>query len=226
MRRECGETRGWRGDDKETHPRRRSAAWGLAAHEAAGSCGSATESAGGEPGEEERVSARGVEELYQILDGALGLSVEPRELHVGQMIARGLVIFVAALAMLRSAHKRFFARRNALDVLLTLVIASTLARAINGDAAFFPTIVVGFVLVLTHRAVTWAAARSEKIGNLVKGRATALIEDGRVNDEKLRAHDLARKDLEEDLRINGVESPQEVKRATLERNGEVSVVKS
>ena len=172
------------------------------------------------------VKRRMLEQLKTFLDSILGLSVEPRELTTSQMIARGLVIFIAALAMLRVAHQRFFARRNALDVLLTLVIASTLARAINGNAAFFQTIVVGFVLVLTHRAVAWLASRSEAVGHLVKGKSSLLIENGEVRDEQLRKNDLSGKDLEEDLRINGVESPRSVKRATLERNGEVSVVKA
>lgn len=168
----------------------------------------------------------GMEQLNLFLSRVLGLNVEPRELEWPQMIARGLVMFIAALLMLRLAHKRFFAQRNALDVLLSLVIASTLARAINGNAAFFPTIVTGFALVLAHRGVTWLAARSEVVGVLVKGKPTPIIEDGRVKDAVLRKHDLSREDLDEDLRINGVESPADVKRATLERNGEVSVVKA
>lgn len=164
--------------------------------------------------------------LYRMCDAMLGLSAEPGDLTIPQMGARGLVIFIAALAMLRSAHKRFFARRNALDVLLTLVIASTLARAINGNAAFFPTIVTGFVLVLAHRGVSWIAARSRVVGRWVKGNSAVLIENGRLDDRKLRAHDLSREDIEEDLRINGVDGPKQVRRATLERNGEVSVLKA
>ena len=164
--------------------------------------------------------------LQQVLDPIFGLSSEPRDLTVGQMTARALFVFVSALVMLRTAHKRFFARRNALDVLLTLVIASTLARAINGNAAFFPTIAVGFVLVLVHRGVAWVAARNEHIGNMVKGHPAVLVENGEVRGNELLRHDLSEKDLQEDLRINGVEHPKEVRRATLERNGEVSVVKA
>lgn len=165
-------------------------------------------------------------EFTQLLERIFGLSEQPNQLTVVQMTARALLIFAAALVMLRVAHKRFFARRNALDVLLTLVIASTLARAINGNAALFPTIVVGFVLVLVHRGVGWLAARSEWVGSIVKGHSTVLIQDGHVRDETLKHHDLTPTDIEEDLRINGVEKPEQVRRATLERNGEVSVVKA
>lgn len=165
------------------------------------------------------------EDIRLTVDTLLGLSAEPRDLALTQMAARALVIFIAALMMLRLAHKRFFARRNALDVLLTLVIASTLARAINGSAAFFPTIAVGFLLVLAHRAVSWAAARFGVIARLVKGSSNPLIEAGKVNTAMLRRHDLSEEDLQEDLRLKGVDRPESVRRATLERNGEVSVIR-
>lgn len=163
--------------------------------------------------------------IYSSLDPLLGLKVEPGNLSIWQMCARGLVVFVASLFMFRLAHKRFFAQRNALDVLMTLVIASTLARAINGSAAFFPTLAVGFLLVLVHRALSWAACRYAWAGQLVKGHSSVLVHDGNVFDEALRKHDLSREDLDEDLRIGGVDSPQHVQKATLERNGAISIIR-
>lgn len=156
----------------------------------------------------------------------LGLYVEPRDLSAIQVSARGLLVFVSALVMLRVAHKRFFAQRNALDVLLSLVIASTLSRAINGDAALFPTIVVGFVLVFVHRGVVRAASRWESIDLLMKGSSVLLIENGRLDTRSLQQHALSKRDIDEDLRLNGVESAEGVKVARLERNGEMSVVKA
>jgi uncharacterized membrane protein YcaP (DUF421 family) len=145
--------------------------------------------------------------LVTLLDPVLGLHVEPRD-----------------LAMLRIAHKRFFAHRNALDVLLSLVLASTLARAINGNAAFFESIGAGFALVLTHRAVAWVAARSPRIERLVKGRPTLLVTGGAIQHATLRRHDLSEDDLVEDLRLSGHGSFASVREARLERNGKISIL--
>ncbi|WP_158277296.1 YetF domain-containing protein [Opitutus sp. ER46] len=164
--------------------------------------------------------------LTDFLNTLLGLDANPEDLKTYQMAARAIVVSIAALIMLRLAHKRFFARRNALDVLLTLIIASSLSRAINGSAAFFPTLAVGFMLVLLHRGVSWLAVRSAFVGNLLKGHSAVLIDEGNVQPAMLDRHDLSREDLDEDLRLKGVDSPAKVRRATLERNGEVSVVKS
>lgn len=164
--------------------------------------------------------------LKTFVDTWLGLQVEPHNLLLPQMALRAIVVFVAALVMLRLAHKRFFARRNTIDVLLTFVLASTLSRAINGSAAFCPTLATGFVLVFVHRGFTFLTARWPAFGRLAKGEPATLIENGRVHEKTLRAHSLSRDDLAEDLRISGVADPHEVRQALLERNGQISVLKS
>lgn len=166
-----------------------------------------------------------MDSILPILEQLLGLGLDPKELHLGQMALRALVIFIAGIGLLRFGHKRFFARRNAVDVLLAFVIASTLARAINGSAPFFRTIAVAFVLVLLHRLFAWAASRWQIFDCLLKGYPVELIRDGVVNEQVLREHDLSRGDLEEDLRIQGMDDPAQVRCATLERNGQISILR-
>ncbi len=47
---------------------------------------------------------------------------------------------VAALVMIRLGTKRSLAEKTAFDAVLLIVLASILARAVNGSAAFFPTL--------------------------------------------------------------------------------------
>lgn len=165
-------------------------------------------------------------DLYAILQNWLGLGSKPDQLTWLQMSLRAFVMFLAALVILRIAHRRFFARRNTLDVLLTLVIASTLSRGINGSAPFFPTIGTGFVLVILHRVLTWASVRLPALGRIVKGSPVQLVSGGRLDEDVLRRHDITRHDLEEDLRLKGTKDIAEVASAQLERNGEISVIRA
>ncbi|MFT3781171.1 MAG: DUF421 domain-containing protein [Nibricoccus sp.] len=164
-----------------------------------------------------------VPELYQQIQAWMGLHTKPEQLTLLQMSLRAVVLFFAALVMLRLAHKRFFARRNTIDVLLTFVIASTLSRAINGSAAYFPTIGLGFILVFLHRLFTWLCKRFSGFEQLVKGSASVLITDGQVDHRMLQRHDLTIEDLREDVRLKGTEDVSQVASACLERNGEISV---
>ena len=162
--------------------------------------------------------------LWQSVETALGIGIEPQHLSFSHLSLRTAVIFITGILMLRLGHKRFFARRNALDVLLAFIIASTLARAINGSAPFFPTIGAGFVLIFLQRALTWLASRAPWVDRLVKGSPVELINGGVVDQRALRRHDLSESDVVEDVRIGGFRSIEEVGSARLERNGQISLI--
>lgn len=159
-----------------------------------------------------------------ILHTLLGIALEPKDLNYWQVALRGIIVFIAGLVMVRIGAKRFLARKTAFDVILAFVLASMLARAINGSAPFFPTIVCGFVLVLFHRLIAAIAFHWHHFGTFVKGRDDVIIENGQVCPEALRRHHLSERDLLEDLRLKSFDSPAQVKCARLERSGDVSVI--
>jgi uncharacterized membrane protein YcaP (DUF421 family) len=160
-----------------------------------------------------------------LLKEALGTGVEATKLTTGQVCLRALIVFFAALVIVRFADKRFFARKNAFDVNLGFILASMMARAINGSEQLLPTIVAAFLLATLHRFLGWIASRWERFSGLIKGHGEVLIQDGRVNDTALARHHIGKDDLVEELRLNGVETPDEVKLGRLERSGDVSIIK-
>src|SRR5205809_4025952 len=133
----------------------------------------------------------------------LGLGVESKELTFLQVSLRGVIVFAATLVMMRLSSKRSLAEKTAFDAVLIVIIASVLARAINGSAAFFPTLGAGFVLVVLHRLFSALAFRSERFGNLVKGREDILVKNGKLNPEAMRVNKISQKDLLEEFRLNG-----------------------
>jgi uncharacterized membrane protein YcaP (DUF421 family) len=155
----------------------------------------------------------------------LGLGLQPKDLGILQVSLRGIIVFIAALVMVRLADRRFLAKMSAFDVILGFVLASMLARAINGSAPFLPTFAGGFVLVFLHRIIATISFYSDRFGVLVKGDAEILVANGVRQPAPLRHHKITEKDLLEELRLNGnLETLENVQAATLERNGMVSVV--
>ena len=156
----------------------------------------------------------------------LGLNLQPNDLTTLQVCLRAIIVFVAALIIVRLAHKRFMSKMSAFDVIFGFVLSSMLARAINGSAPFVPTLAGGLVLVLLHRLISAISFYSDTFGCLVKGDATTLVENGVRDEAALRSERISNKDLLEEIRLNSnLGSWEEVKSATLERNGRVSVVK-
>jgi uncharacterized membrane protein YcaP (DUF421 family) len=164
-------------------------------------------------------------EIWIYINNMLGLRVEPKDLTFYQVSLRGILIFICAIAIVRVADKRFLSGKTAFDAVLGFILASMLARAINGSAPLFPTIGSGFVLVLCHRLLADLSCRWHPLGNLVKGHDDVVIENGEVNTVALRRHSFSHRDLMEDLRLQGVQDPAEVSSARLERNGDLSVIR-
>src|ERR1700760_1805576 len=105
--------------------------------------------------------------ISNFFDVLLGLNLQPKDLTFIQISLRGVIVFVATLAMVRLGHKRSLARKSAFDAVLIVILASVLARAINGSAPFLGTIGCGIVLVLLHRAFALIAYHSHWFGCLI-----------------------------------------------------------
>lgn len=155
----------------------------------------------------------------------LGLGIEPKDLTFVQITLRGLIIFVCTLVMMRIGDRRALARKTAFDMLLLVLLASVLARAINGSAAFFATIGASFVIVIVHRLLAHAAYHWPLLGNLIKGRDKILVEGGNFCRDAMRRTAVTENDLREDLRLSAeIEEIAKVKVARLERSGDLSFI--
>lgn len=153
--------------------------------------------------------------MTELAQSILGIGVEPKELSVLQVTLRAVVMFVAAILMVRIGDKRFLSRATALDAVLGFILASMLA----------PTIAAGFVIVLFHRALAMITARWHRLGNLVKGEPELVIKDGDLVRKGIDASSLSRHDIEEQLRLHGLTDISEIALGYLERNGKLSVIK-
>jgi len=155
----------------------------------------------------------------------IGVGQDAAHLTFLQIALRGVVVFVATVAMIRCGDRRFLSQKTAFDAVLGFILASMLARAVNGNSAFFPTLGGGFVLVLLHRLLASWSRRSHLVGYLVKGRHDVLIRDGQLDEAVAAGNQLSRRDVLEDLRLHGnVRDVDEVALAVYERNGQIRVV--
>ena len=155
----------------------------------------------------------------------LGLDRPAEALTFLQISLRGVIVFLVTLIAVRVGDRRFLSQKTAFDAVLGFILASMLARAVNGTAAFFPTLGGGFVLVLLHRVLAYWSQRSHALGLLIKGRSDVLIRDGQLDIKLARRRRLSEHDILEDLRLHGnVSKVSDVSVGVFERNGHVTVV--
>jgi len=144
-----------------------------------------------------------------------------------KMSARAVIVFGFAVALARVADRRMLGHNAGFDIMLLVVLGSVLSRAINGQAAFFPTLGASALLVALHHLVATVAFHSHGFSQWVKGRPRTLVRQGRIDARALAQAKFTDDDLDESLRLNGgVDDIAQVTEARLERNGTVSVVKA
>jgi uncharacterized membrane protein YcaP (DUF421 family) len=147
---------------------------------------------------------------------------DPIQLH--QAMARAVVVYLAVLAIIRVGKSRSIGRISPLDVLLGFILGSLVSRGITGHASLSGTIGSSAVLVALHWLLTRLACRWHWFGNLVKGRAHVVVQDGEPIMDSMLHHHISIHDLQEAMRIKGIDELNKVRLAYKERNGELSIL--
>ncbi len=113
------------------------------------------------------------------------------------------------------------------DILVIVVIADA---AQNGFAKEYKSITEGIILVLTivfwDVFLNWLSYRFKIFERLLAPAPIALIDNGRMNRRNMRKEFITEDELRSQMRQQGVSDFAEIKRACLEANGEISVVKN
>jgi uncharacterized membrane protein YcaP (DUF421 family) len=167
-----------------------------------------------------------VDEIGELTRLALGLGAEAREIGVAQMALRAVVVYVATVFMVRLGKKRFMGQGTAFDLILGIMLGSTVSRAITGTAPFFPALAAAGVLVAMHWLLSGVALRWHAFGTAFKGHERLLVRGGEIDREAMRRSHMTERDLWEDLRGEGVSRLEEVAEARLERSGTLSVIRA
>lgn len=148
---------------------------------------------------------------------------DPLLLH--QVAARAMILYLGGLAIVRLGKSRIITRMSPLDVILGFVLGSLLSRGMTGHASLSGTLIASAAVVGIHWLLSLLACRSHTFGNLIKGHSRRIVQDGQPLLDNMRQHHLSLHDLQEQLRLQGVEDLSQVREAYKERSGDVSVLR-
>jgi uncharacterized membrane protein YcaP (DUF421 family) len=150
------------------------------------------------------------------------LSVSPLELFV-----RGSAIYWFLLLLFRFVGRRDIGAVGIGDVLLLVLIADAAQNAMAGD---YKSITDGCILVGTifgwNFLVDWTASRFSVVGRLLQPSPLLLIRNGQLQMRNLRREFISVDELRSKLREHGVERFDEVKRAFMEGDGGITVIRT
>jgi len=145
-------------------------------------------------------------------------------LPIAEIFLRGTVIYLLLFGILRVLRRE----AGAIGVADLLVVVLVADAAQNAMASDYKSITEGVVLVGTivgwDYFLNWLGYRSRWVHNLLRPAPLPLIKDGRLLRRNLRQELITTDELMSELRQQGIESVDAVRRCYLEGDGHFSVI--
>ncbi len=141
-----------------------------------------------------------------------------------ELVARGLVVYVFLIALLRITGKRQIGELSPFDLVLLLILSDAVQNSMSaGDDSLIGGLISAVTLVSVNYFVGLITFKSKKLEAIIEGKAQVIIHEGKIYDEVMNGAKLTRQELDSILRLAGYFDIKEVKLAILENNGKVSV---
>lgn len=143
-----------------------------------------------------------------------------------EILLRGTAMYWFLFLVFRFVVRRDMGGVGLADLLVVVLVADAAQNAMAGD---YRTITDGMLLVATlvawNVAIDWAAFHSRTVARFVEPPPLALIRNGRILHRNLRQEYVTVDDLKAKLREKGVDDVSRVRKAYLESDGAVSVIR-
>ena len=156
-----------------------------------------------------------------LLANLFEFSMDPVEL-----ILRGTLIYWLLFLLFRLVLRRDVGSIAIADILVLVLIADASQNAMSGG---YETVADGAVLIGTIAAWNWLfdflTYRFPAVRRLIQAKPLRLIENGKLLRRNLRKEMITQEELMAALRREGVEQVDQVRLATMESDGEITVVR-
>ena len=140
-------------------------------------------------------------------------------------ISRAVFGYLFLILMTRIVGRRPGKQLTPFEYLLIFFLGGlTLTGVIGSEVSLTNAVCQIIALALTHYALTLARSKSPWIARLLDGTPLTLIQQGMTRSDTMVRMGLQKEDLLAMARDQGLTSLDKVGVATLERNGEISIV--
>jgi uncharacterized membrane protein YcaP (DUF421 family) len=144
---------------------------------------------------------------------------------VGEIVLRTAVVYGVVLLLLRLAGKRELGQMSTFDLTVILLVANAVQNAMVGpDTSLLGGLTAAVVLIIINFVIAVGSVRIPRLQWLVEPPPTPLVRDGAIDRRAMRRELVTREELETALREHGVDDLGKVSLATLEADGNISIV--
>jgi uncharacterized membrane protein YcaP (DUF421 family) len=142
------------------------------------------------------------------------------------LVLRAIFGFFLVFLVTRVAGRRELSSLEPFDLILLIVLGDLLQQGITqDDYSVTGMLLVIVTMTLLTVAVSYASFRMPRVGRVLQGEPTVLIERGELIGPNLRRERITPRELAAEARLQGIASLGDVRWAVLETNGRISFLK-
>ncbi|WP_026732566.1 DUF421 domain-containing protein [Fischerella sp. PCC 9605] len=147
-------------------------------------------------------------------------------ISVAELIIRGSLVYLALFSVLRLLPSRQLGTLGIADLLVVVLFAEA---AQNAMASNYTSITEGAILVGTvifwSYFLNWLGYQVPAFQRFLNPPPLLLVKNGRIIDRHMKRELITEQELMSQLRQQGVESLKDVKRAFMEADGSISIIR-
>ncbi len=142
-----------------------------------------------------------------------------------EFIIRGVVVYLFLLVFLRLTGRRQIGQYDPFDLILLLILSNAVQNSMNaGDNSLIGGLISALTLIGCHVLMSRLAWDSPRLARWLDGAPRVLIRAGQLDQAAMGDERLTPDDVHAALRAAGCLHTHEVERATIETNGQITVV--
>jgi uncharacterized membrane protein YcaP (DUF421 family) len=148
-------------------------------------------------------------------------------LHLATIAGRVVLVYLSLIALLRIMGRGTLSELRPIDVLTMLLMSETVSPALTaGDTSLAGGIVAACALGFSASVTAWLSYRYRWIDHVMDGAALVLIEDGKIDERVMHKQRITEEELNTALHFSGLLAVSQVKKAFVEPDGAITIVKA
>lgn len=141
------------------------------------------------------------------------------------ILFRTFILYVLVLFIVRVMGKGDLSKMDPFQLVVLFMIAELAALPIETpEISLFPGLLALLTLLFIDVIFSFISMKSKGFRNLISGKASILVEKGKLNEKEMKRLRISVDDLTQQLRIKNYPSIDNIDYAIIEANGDMSVI--
>ena len=138
---------------------------------------------------------------------------------------RALILYIIVFVVIMLMGKKELSKVQPFELVIIILIADLAASPMSSrNLSILEGIIPILTLLICYLIFSYVIKTNQKVQDIVCGKVTLIIEDGKIIEEELLKQQYTIQDIMVQLRNKEVFKVQDVKFATIEPNGDLNVI--